>query len=217
MVSSRLKLLASFIEKEDRVIDVGCDHALLPIYLVKNNICTLADGSDIKKSIIDNALLNVKKYKLERQINLFVSDGLNNIDLSKYNTVVIAGMGFLTIKKILDYNIPSNIEKLILQTNNNHEFLRRYLLKKRFYITKEVAIKDKNINYLLFVVSRNKNKISNSEMLCGLYNKDNIWFYKEELSKNQEILNLIPKSKFMLRSKYKKKIKIYNKYISERK
>ena len=38
MVSNRLKSLAKFVNINDKVIDVGCDHALLDIYLIKNNV-----------------------------------------------------------------------------------------------------------------------------------------------------------------------------------
>ena len=33
-LSDRLKSLTKYINKTDKVIDIGCDHALLDIYLV---------------------------------------------------------------------------------------------------------------------------------------------------------------------------------------
>ncbi|MCI8568129.1 MAG: SAM-dependent methyltransferase, partial [Bacilli bacterium] len=35
-INERLKLVASFVEENSNVIDVGCDHALLDIYLFLN-------------------------------------------------------------------------------------------------------------------------------------------------------------------------------------
>ena len=32
-ISSRLKAISEFIDPKDRIIDIGCDHALLDIYL----------------------------------------------------------------------------------------------------------------------------------------------------------------------------------------
>ena len=48
-ISNRLKLIASFVDDNSYVIDVGCDHALLDIFLVqtKKNIKTIA--SDINE------------------------------------------------------------------------------------------------------------------------------------------------------------------------
>ena len=37
MISKRLKSLVKYINKENKIIDIGCDHALLDIYLIKNN------------------------------------------------------------------------------------------------------------------------------------------------------------------------------------
>ena len=35
-ISKRLKSIVSFVDKDDSVVDVGCDHGLLSIYLVEN-------------------------------------------------------------------------------------------------------------------------------------------------------------------------------------
>ena len=38
MNSKRLLAIASLIESDDIVVDVGCDHAYLDIYLIKNKL-----------------------------------------------------------------------------------------------------------------------------------------------------------------------------------
>ena len=37
-ISNRLKSIVKFVEKKDSVVDVGCDHGLLSIYLVENEL-----------------------------------------------------------------------------------------------------------------------------------------------------------------------------------
>ncbi|MBR4881818.1 MAG: tRNA (adenine(22)-N(1))-methyltransferase TrmK, partial [Clostridia bacterium] len=37
-INKRLLCAASFVEKGASVADIGCDHAYLPIYLIKENI-----------------------------------------------------------------------------------------------------------------------------------------------------------------------------------
>ena len=39
-------MVASLIEKDDKVIDIGCDHALLSIYLVENKKINRVIASD---------------------------------------------------------------------------------------------------------------------------------------------------------------------------
>ena len=106
MNSERLKTIASFVSKNDSVIDVGCDHGYLAIYLKLNNLCKNVIASDISKNALTYAINNFKKYKLN--IKYYISDGLNNID-EYYDTVIIAGMGTHTIMNILSKKkLPKN-------------------------------------------------------------------------------------------------------------
>ena len=62
-ISNRLKEISDYISPFDRVIDIGCDHALLDIYL-----CELYDDiniivSDIHEGAIKQAKKNIEKYE----------------------------------------------------------------------------------------------------------------------------------------------------------
>ena len=205
MVSNRIKKISSLLNSNDIVLDIGTDHALLPIYLIKNNIVNVADGSDISKSVLDNAKKNVSKYDLDGDINLFLSDGTKDIDVSKYNSFVITGMGFTTIKGILDNTNLDNINKLVIQSNNNLNDLRLYMNKISYKILDEIRLKDKNINYDIIVYVKGLEKLSKQEYICGKYKKENKWFYQENLDKLNSIINKITN---------KEKIKELNKIIS---
>ena len=150
-ISKRLESIASLIDNNNSIIDIGCDHGLLDIYLIENkkNINILA--TEINKNALNNAKNNIKKYKLENIIKLQESDGLKNIDTTNYNTIIIAGMGSHTIVGILKQSIKKlkNIDNLILQSNNDNYFLRKKVLKLGFYIEKEILIKEKNIYYTI--------------------------------------------------------------------
>ena len=61
-LSDRLQTIADMVKKGSRIIDVGCDHAFLDIYLVKNNIVKKAIASDITKGAINQAIKNVNDY-----------------------------------------------------------------------------------------------------------------------------------------------------------
>ena len=41
MLNKKLKTIASLIDKNDTVLDIGCDHAYLAIYLKQNNLCKI--------------------------------------------------------------------------------------------------------------------------------------------------------------------------------
>ena len=65
MVSDRLLALANDISKKDTVLDVGCDHGYLSIYLKENNLCKEVYACDISESALNVARKNFKKSNLD--------------------------------------------------------------------------------------------------------------------------------------------------------
>lgn len=212
MVSNRIKTIVSLVDAKDSILDIGTDHALLPIFLIKNNIVSVADGSDISNKVLSNAKENVFKYNLEDKINLYLSDGVKQIDISKYNTLIITGMGFSTIKSIIDNADLKHIDKLIIQSNNNLDELRKYLNEISFSIVDETCLKDKDINYDIIVSHKGKQSLSEQEYMCGIYKSDNKWYYQENL---ENILSIIEKvTDKSKKDNLKKILSYYKEYIS---
>ena len=62
-ISKRLASIASYVEDDASLIDIGCDHGLLDIYLyqTKKNIKIIA--SDVNQNALNNAIKNIKKYR----------------------------------------------------------------------------------------------------------------------------------------------------------
>ena len=61
-ISKRLKTISEFIDDNCNIIDVGCDHALLDIYLFKNKKNIKLIASDIGEGPLEQAEKNIKKY-----------------------------------------------------------------------------------------------------------------------------------------------------------
>ena len=145
-LSKRLEKISSFIEEADNVLDVGCDHALLDIYLSKK-YNKIYYASDLRESALDMARANIKKYNADKVI-LKCANGLEKIDECNVNTVVISGMGYMSIINILKHiKKTKKVEKLVIQSNTNAEKVRKFLLKNGFYIDKEELVLDKYILY----------------------------------------------------------------------
>jgi len=211
-LSKRLEKIALFIDKEDNVLDIGCDHALLDIYLSKK-YSKIYYASDLRESALDMARSNIKKYNADRVI-LHCGNGLNvlNEDI-KINTLVISGMGYLTIISILK-NIKrlKQINKLVIQSNSNSEIVRKFMLKNKFYIDKEVIVLDKNIYYIISCFKRGKKKYSRIDKEVGIMNDNILKDYIEiELKKNKILLSVIPKNHILKRLSVKRKIYYLNK------
>ncbi len=185
MKSKRLKLIASFIKKEDKVADIGCDHAYLAIYLKEENCCQKVIATDINHNALKIAQENILKKNLEQEIKTYLSDGLLMVSDKDIDTVVIAGMGSHTILHIIDNLEDFSIKKLIIQTNNNLEFLRLNLRKKGFYLQQEKTVWEKNHYYVVGLYTREYKSLNKRERLYGKYDFENKDYYNylfEELS-----------------------------------
>ena len=199
-LSKRLESLAKFVLKNDRVVDVGCDHGYLSIFLVENNLAKKVVASDINQNALNMAINNIKKRNLK--IETVLSDGLNNIDMHDINTIIISGMGTATILHILaNHEKMKNVNKLIIQSNNDHELLRKSISKMGYFLTDEKYIKDKDKWYITSLFIKSDKVNTKKELEWGLLN--NVQYNKYLIDKEQNILKKIPLGHFKIKlSKY---------------
>ena len=72
MLSKRLKEIAKLVKRNKVVFDVGSDHALLPCFLVLNDICFKAYAADINEGPLNHGIENIKRYHLEDKVAIIV-------------------------------------------------------------------------------------------------------------------------------------------------
>ena len=203
-LSKRLEAVATLVDIDSRVIDVGCDHAYLDIYLTLNNGNSCI-ACDINEKALNNAKENIKKYKLSRKIKTKLTDGLTDIDVLDTDNIVISGMGTHTILGILHTNKLSNT--LIISSNNDIELLRREVVKLGYYIDSEIFIFDRKKPYIIIKFIKGNKKYSKYDYIFGPILKNNVEYKKYLNKKYLTILELIPKRKFVLRLKDKSLLK----------
>lgn len=146
VLTPRLAIAASFVAQGAVVIDVGTDHAYLPVYLLQSGKCDRAVAADINAEPLERARQNVEKYGLSDHVSLILCDGLSKMDENMGDTVVIAGMGGETIAGILDAAPWTRRKTLILQPMTNAARLRRFLRKSGYTILDEaVAAEEKHL------------------------------------------------------------------------
>jgi len=153
MLTPRLETIASKVGKGARVIDVGTDHAYIPIYLVKEGIVSTALAADINAGPLARAEDNIKEQGLEGKIKTFLTNGLLNIDTQNYDTVIIAGMGGILISEIMQQTDNSELT-FILQPMTAAEELRRYLYENSFVITDEELVAEGQKMYTVLVARK---------------------------------------------------------------
>lgn len=160
-LSKRLMCIVNNMDKCESVIDVGTDHGYIPIYAVKNKICSKAIASDINKGPKEKAESNVRFEGISDKIQCRLGAGLATVKLGEVEAAIIAGMGGNLIRDIIVQDIKKvqKFEYMILQPAQNAEILREFLYKGSFEILKEDLVIDENIFYEVFKVKYNKNKI----------------------------------------------------------
>lgn len=183
----RIETLASLVDKDYSVLDIGTDHAYLPIYLVKNNITTKIVASDISPNALEGAKKNLIKHGLEDKIELIVSDGFKSIN-KDFDIAVISGMGTENIKKILDTKkLPKT---LIISTHKDHYDLRVFMNNLGYKIDKEIIIKEGKIYYDIIKYKSGVEVLSEFELLVGkIDNLEYIKYLKEKYNKLYKLSN----------------------------
>lgn len=158
-LTPRLKKIAELIPKGTFLADVGTDHAYLPVYSVLNGIAKGAAAMDINPGPLKRAEQSVNKYNLQSEIQLRLSDGISALKKGEADVIVIAGMGGLLIKSILEAG-KEKIGKgtlLILQPMIAVKELRGYLYNSGFCIDDEYLACEGSKYYNILKVRRSDN------------------------------------------------------------
>lgn len=173
MKSLRLLAIASLIDRGSSVLDVGTDHAYLPIFLSQNKKCKSIIASDVSSNALKIAKDNLKKYHID-DVKLILSNGLDSIN-EEYDTIVLAGMGTSTIIKILENKKLPNT--LIISSNNDLYKLRKFMNKIKYKIKEEIVILEKNKYYDIIKYQKGNEKLSYFKKMYGKSNDKKYYKY----------------------------------------
>lgn len=214
-ITRRIQEIINFSKEGRRVCDIGCDHGIVGIDLILNHNVEFVIFSDIVKQPLQSAINNVHENNIEEsKVDFRVGDGLQTIEVSEVDTVVITGMGGKTIVDILadDLEKTRSYKSFILQPTNGEKLLRKWLCDNCFIINNETLIEDNKMFYETFLVSNGKSVLTDEEISFGKYidYTDNVFVtkYNKLLSKLIDIRNDIPEE-------YSEKIEEFNYEISK--
>ena len=201
IINKRLEMISAFCKDNDRIIDIGCDHGLLGIYLVLNRNNIKIVGSDINTGPLEKAKDNLLKYHLEDKIELRLGDGLNTVS-DDIDTIIISGMGGITIVGILKTidNYP-NIQRLILSPNNDFPFVRKEICRLGFKINQEVMVEEKGKYYSIMEFIKGKEEINPFFGKLDLTTPVVRDYYIKLYKKNKEIISKRMNDKLCLDNK----------------
>lgn len=150
-LTPRLLTAANMVNANRELVDIGTDHAYLPVYLIEQGITQSALACDINPNPLKNAKITIDKANLSEQIELRISDGLDNVSENEAEEIVIAGMGGLMIADIIERTswLKNADKHLVLQPMTHAEDVRAALFSNGFRIDKETACNESRHVYLI--------------------------------------------------------------------
>ena len=178
----RLLTIINILKRTDTITDIGTDHGIIPYYIIKQKLSKKCIATDINKNIILNLKENLsKKLSNEelKKIDLRVGDGLNPIKYNESNVIIISGMGYDLIKKILCNINNYKFDFLIISPQTKIPEFRKFILNKKLKITKEFLIKENNKYYFIFKIKKT---------ILNIKYKDYEYLYSKNLIKERNYL-----------------------------
>ena len=200
MISKRLETVASFVPQGAVLLDVGSDHAYLPIELVEQGHIERAIAGEVVVGPYQSAAKNVESHGLTEKIQVRLANGLAAFKESdQVSVITIAGMGGRLIATILEEGLDklANVERLILQPNNREDELRSWLQEHGFQIIAESILKEAGKFYEIIVAEAGKVNLSATDVRFGPFLSKEvspvfIQKWQKEVAKLEFALSQIP-------------------------
>jgi len=199
MLSKRLKEIAKYIENGSVVADIGCDHALLSIFLIEEGIASKAIASDINQGPINNAKRNIARKNYNHLIETRLGAGLQTINVGEASNCIISGMGGSLIRDILkeSYDVFQDFDVVVTQANNSNYQLRQFMVNNGYVIDSESLVEENNIIYEVIKFIKGSRIYTDLELKYGPINiTENSELFKKHISNilesKEKILSNIP-------------------------
>ena len=215
MISKRLEMVASFVPQGAVILDVGSDHAYLPIELVERGQIEAVIAGEVVEGPYQSAVKNVEAHGLKEKIQVRLANGLAAFEeADQVSVITIAGMGGRLIATILEEGLEklSNIQRFILQPNNREDDLRIWLQDNGFQIVAESILEEAGKFYEILVVEAGQMKLSASDIRFGPFLSKEvspvfIQKWQKEATKLEFALSQIPEKNLAERQVLAHKIK----------
>ena len=167
----RLEQMLSMIDSRIGVADVGTDHGLLPVTLARQGYCGNLFATDIHAAPLQTAMRQAEEAGVKGRIRFCLTDGLDGINPTELDTIVIAGLGGDVICSILDraeWTMDPSY-RMILQPMTKAEVLRFWLCNNGYEISEEHLVQENDRIFRILSVrfSGDNTPMTDAELYLG--------------------------------------------------
>ena len=155
-LGARLATLAEHVGPGARVVDVGTDHATLPIGLVRSGRTARVWAVDVSAAACRQARRAVLRAGVS--VEVVHADGLSRFAPGEADTAVLAGIGGRRIASLLARDRPGErgLARLILQPHGDWAAARFALARASYTIVHEHLVVEGGRGYLVVVGDRSE-------------------------------------------------------------
>ena len=148
-LSPRLAAVAAQVPQDAILVDVGTDHAQLPLHLVNRGRVAKALAVDVAERPL--AIARSACAHLRDRIEVRRSDGVLGLRPGEVSCICIAGMGGLTVAKILTEGsaVCSKASRIVVQPQGMEAEVRAVLLSMGWGCIQGVLVRDRRHIYVV--------------------------------------------------------------------
>ena len=140
--SERIMTIFRMVSPGTVAADIGTDHGMVPVLLMKNGVVSRAVASDVRKGPLLRAKKLIEEEGLEDRIDCRLGDGLQTLSEHEADRVIIAGMGGGLIVRILEESeaIVRSTPEFVLSPHSDVPKVREYLFRNGFSVADEEMV-----------------------------------------------------------------------------
>lgn len=205
-LSKRLQRLADWVQPGAHLLDIGSDHAYLPVHLTKQQRLAHGIAGEITEGPYQRSVEEVHTEGFDDTIEVRLGDGFEVLTTEdEIDVAVMAGMGGELIAAILDRALAQSLlpkeAKLILQPNRKASLVREWLMNHDYTVLDEGMVYDGGKYYEMIHATPTDEgwRYEADELLLGHFTAENdpdIYqqYWEREYQKTKKILSRIDAS-----------------------
>lgn len=193
-LSNRMHMVADLVMPGNVLADIGCDHGYLSVWLVREKRVSRAIAMDLREGPLAKAKESITFFHQNERIETRLSDGMDKLRPGEADCIVIAGMGGILMRDILQRGREccALAKQLVLQPQSDPETVRSEIHNQGFYIADERACYEDGKYYVAFSCEKGEENVpySETELKYGrilVERRDETYFryLREELGKKE--------------------------------